>query len=285
LSDQTVVGDLTTKVRAPSRTRSRDIMDIRHASRLLARRWPLSVPLLLLTAVAAALTASNVRPDYVARAHVSLLPPTVFRAPAPGQTVRVNPWDTERLSYAVIVRLNTKSFAHQVETEGFQGVWEAGLDQNHRSVIRIEVTSSTETQARATIARLLREVADEVTRQQAAYPDLAPEDKITTTRLDSGEDVAPSTGNVTRAVMLVCLAGLLLTAAAAAGIDARLRRRARRSPDVEATQPLVRIKVPRQMPRTGAPPKAEALNPDDSTIVLPLSNAPWAQPPERETIP
>jgi hypothetical protein len=56
------------------------------------------------------------------------------------------------------------------------------------------------------------------------------------------------------------------------------------SPDAEATQPVVRItNVPLQMPTAGAAPKSDALNPDDSTIVLPLSNAPWAQPPKRVT--
>jgi hypothetical protein len=292
-------------------------MDIWDVSRVLIRRWYLSLPLLLLTAAATVLAASYVRPDYVGTTHVSLLPPVAQRSPVDGQTMRVNPWDTERLSTAVIVRLNTKSLADQVKAEGLTGVWEAGLDPNHNSIIRIEVTSPTPAQARSTMARLLREVDDEVTRQQIRYPGLTPEDKITTTRLDLGMDVVADTGNVKRAVVVVCLVGLLLTTAVTLGVDALLRRRARRrqpeptriwheaatavrrpdrqvpmpvnapmspSPDAEATQPVVRItNVPLQMPTAGAAPKSDALNPDDSTIVLPLSNAPWAQPPKRVT--
>lgn len=293
-------------------------MDIWDVSRVLIRRWYLSLPLLLLTAAATVLTASYVRPDYVGTTHVSLLPPVAQRSPVDGQTMRVNPWDTERLTTAVIVRLNTKSLADQVQAEGLTGVWEAGLDQNYNnSIIRIEVTSPTPAQARLTMARLLREVDDEVMRQQIRYPGLTPEDKITTTRLDLGMDVVADTGNVKRAVVVVCLVGLLLTTAVTLSVDALLRRRARRrqpeptriwheaatavrrpdrqvpmpvnapmspSPDAEATQPVVRItNVPLQMPTAGAAPKSDALNPDDSTIVLPLSNAPWAQPPKRVT--
>jgi hypothetical protein len=293
-------------------------MDIWDVSRVLIRRWYLSLPLLLLTAAVTVLTASYVRPDYVGTTHVSLLPPVAQRSPVDGQTMRVNPWDTERLTTAVIVRLNTKSLADQVQAEGLTGVWEAGLDQNYNnSIIRIEVTSPTPAQARLTMARLLREVDDEVMRQQIRYPGLTPEDKITTTRLDLGMDVVADTGNVKRAVVVVCLVGLLLTTAVTLSVDALLRRRARRrqpeptriwheaatavrrpdrqvpmpvnapmspSPDAEATQPVVRItNVPLQMPTAGAAPKSDALNPDDSTIVLPLSNAPWAQPPKRVT--
>ena len=300
-------------------------MDIWDVSRLMIRRWPVSVPLLLLTVAATVLTALNVRPDYVGATNVSLLPPIAQRSPTAGQALQVNPWDPERLSNAVVVRLNAKSLADQIEAEGFKGAWEASMDPAYQSVIRIQVTSPTQAQARFTASRLVRELDDEVSRQQARYPNLGPADKITVARLDSGDNVEVSTGKIKRAVIVVAVLGLLLTAAASLSVDAMIRRRARwrsgtaggphlpsavaqqpvrqvqagasaampASVDAEATQPVMRItNVPLHIPtspavptKTPGPERApsnggSAPAPDDTTIVLPLSNAPWA---ERQT--
>jgi hypothetical protein len=279
-------------------------MDVRDVALLLVRRWAVSVPLLLLTGAGAGSSALNVRPDYVATSYVSLLPPAVQHNPALGQTREANPWDADRLGDAVIVRLNTKSLSEQIRTEGFRGSWEAGADQKYGSVIRIEVTSPTEAQARATAGRLVRELDDEVARQQAKYQNLAPYDKITTTRFDSGDEVEPVTAKVWRAVVVVATGGLLLTLAVSVSVDAMLRRIRRRSgiaevpatgTDTDETQPVLVMKVPVQMPVVRNPPAAlldpglpRAKEPaaasggsapasDDSTIVLPFSNAPWAE--------
>lgn len=279
--------------------------------RLLARRWPVSVPLLLLTGAATLVAAYNVRPDYVGTTYVSLLKPTMQSSAPAGRTLRVNPWDNQTLASAVVVRLNTRSFADRVEAEGFGGQWHAGLDEKAGSVVRIEVTSPTREQARSALARLLREVDDEVSRQQAKYPNLAPEDKITTTRLDAADDVAAANGNVKRATVVVAAAGLLLTTAATAGVDVRRQRRARgrsgrasapagTSIDTDATQPVVITNVPLHLPVAGAMPTTlptvryassepesttgrARSSPDDSTIVLPLSNVPWAERPRSAT--
>jgi hypothetical protein len=288
-------------------------MGIWDVCRLMARRWPVSVPLLLLTAGATLVAAFNVKPDYVGTTHVSLLPPTLQRSAAAGQTLKVNPWDTEALASAVAVRLNSNSAADQIRAEGFERVWEAGLDGRYKSVVRIEVTSPTRAQAESTLARLLREVDDEVGRQQAKYPNLTPDDKITVSRLDSADDVETATGNVKRASVMVAVAGLLLTTAATAGVDAARRRRRigglssttrasapmPTSADTDATQPVVITNVPLHMPVAGATPAtlsnpgryvssgqgpSTGAGPDDSTIVLPLSNAPWADRPRSATL-
>jgi hypothetical protein len=279
-------------------------MGIWEVSRLLARRWPVSVPLFLLTVAATLVAGFNVRPDYVGTTYVSLLPPTVQRTAGAGQTLKVNPWDTETLGSAIVVYLNTGSLADRLVAEGFGRVWQASLEEKYKGVIRIAVTSPTRAQARSTLVRLLAEVDDEVNRQQARYPDLQAVDKITTTRLDSADDVEPSTGNVKRATVVVAVAGLLLTMAATAGVDAARRRRLRErassgdpatSTDTDATQPVVITNVPLHIPIAGAAPPVPnsgryvpsgqtgkpARTPDDSTIVLPLSNAPWAERPGR----
>jgi hypothetical protein len=295
-------------------------MDLWDVARLLGRRWLVSVPLLLLTIGATAWGAFNIQPDYTGKGYVSLLPPTVNRQPVDGQTLKVNPWDTETLTNAVVVRLNTKSFADQMEREGYKGKWEAGLDPAYDSVVTIEVTAPTTAGARATTQRLLREVDDEVTRQQAKYPSLKPEDKITTTRFDSGDNVEPATGKIKRALVVIFVVGVIITVAVTVSTDALLARRARRrragsarvqrgppippvqpisvrqpsdvtagfdpektavvsraAPDPEETQVVSRPSAP---PAPAPAPAGESVSPipDDSTIVLPLTNAPWAGP-------
>jgi hypothetical protein len=288
-------------------------MNLWAVARPLVRRWLLSVPLLLLTAVAAVWTAYNVQPDYVGTTYVTLLPPAVQRSAPAGQTLAVNPWDPERLTGAVIVRLNAKSMTDQIDAEGFVGSWEAGLDPTYGSVVGLEVTSPTKAQVLSMTTRLLREVDDEVARQQAPYLALAPDEKITTTRLGSGDDLELAGWKIRRNAVAVSVAGLLLTLAVTATVDRLIARRAPRrrpdtggvagrSPDVvtshsvrqvpfrlgvpytrstdtEATQPVVHvINAPLQVSTTAATPNGHAApNPDEATIVLPLSNAPWAE--------
>ncbi|MBX6357610.1 MAG: hypothetical protein IRZ05_17380 [Micromonosporaceae bacterium] len=293
-------------------------MGIWDVCRLLARRWRVSVPLFALTCAATLVAAFHVRPEYAGTAYVSLLQPGVRRAAAGGQTLKVNPWDRQTLASAVVVRLNSRSTADRIRAEGYGRKWRAGLADHAPSVVAIEVISPTRALARSTLRRLLREVAEEVDRQQARYPDFDPEDRITTSPLDPEGEVEPSTANVWRATAGVAIAGLLLTAAATASVDALLRHRARGWPgaagdprvplatgaspvararggegsaDTEATQPVVITGAPRQAPIPGpaavppapAAPAARASSDadrgpaqDDSTIVLPLSNAPWA---------
>jgi hypothetical protein len=287
-------------------------MDLWDVARLLARRWLVSVPLLLLTIGATLWGAFNIQPDYAGKGYVSLLPPTVNRLPVDGQALKVNPWEPETLTNAVIVRLNTKSFADQIEREGYKGKWEAGLDPTYDSVVNIEVTAPTESSAQATTQRLLREVDDEVTRQQAKYPSLKAEDKITTTRFGSGENVEPATGKIKRALVVIFAIGIILTVGVTVSTDALLARRARRlragtarvrrGPPIPAIQPIAgrqpnsvtagsdpeRTAVvstamadPEETqvvsrPSTSSDGESVAPIPDDSTIVLPLANAPWA---------
>ncbi|MBX6722715.1 MAG: hypothetical protein IRY92_05715, partial [Dactylosporangium sp.] len=187
-------------------------MGIWDVVRLLARRWPVSVPLLLLTGGAAMLTAHHVRPDYVATSYVSLLPPAVQYNPKPGQTTKVNPWDVDRLREAVIVRLTTTSVRKQIGSEGFEGSWTVATGERYGSIIRIEVTSATEEDARATLGRLVHQLDDEVVRQQAGYPSLGPADRITTTRYDAGDEVKVVTARIWRAVLVVVTGGLLVAA-------------------------------------------------------------------------
>lgn len=202
-------------------------MDLWDVTKLLARRWYISVPLLVVTLASALWIGVTTDPDYKDTSHVTLLPPTVRRDPAAGTTQSVNPWTVETLIAAVITRLNSKAQHDALEAEGLSPIWETDTDLRFHELISIEVTARTEEQARATTKRLQEIATEEVVRQQDRY-NLKPGEEITTIPFDTGENVVPSRSKVIRALVVVVGVGGILTVATVIALDALLRWRARR---------------------------------------------------------
>lgn len=219
-------------------------MDLWDVTKLLARRWIVSVPLLLVTLGCALWIGLTSDPDYKDTSHVTLLPPTVRRDPQAGTAQSVNPWTVETLTAAVITRLNSKAQHDALEAEGLSPIWEIGTDLRFHELISIEVTARSEAQARATTKRLQEIATEEVARQQERY-NLKPGEEITTIPFDTGENVEPSRSKVIRAMVVVVAIGGILTVASVIALDALLRRRERRR-SIESTgrvrpaQPLAR---------------------------------------------
>jgi capsular polysaccharide biosynthesis protein len=216
-------------------------MDLWDVVKLIVRRWIVSVPLLLLTVAALVWTASAVSPNYTAEGNILMLPPTTELNSTDGEERTVNPWDTDSLTGAVITLLRNQSLHGQLAAEGYDATWEAGRDVQFFSVINIEVTSPSPGEAQATIERLSEVVAHEVNARQQGYG-LTDGQMVGTVTLGAGENVAIARGNQMRAMIVVFLAGLILTVGLTIGYDALLRARAGK--------------------HAGAPPAARAAEPE-----------------------
>jgi hypothetical protein len=221
-------------------------MDLWDVTKLLARRWLISLPMLLVTLGCALWIGITTDPDYKDTSHVTLLPPSVRRDPAAGTTQNINPWTTESLIAAVVTRLNSKAQHDALQAEGLSGIWETEPDLHFQDLIAIEVTAHSEEQARATTTRLQQIATEEVTRQQERYK-LKPGEEISTIPFDSGENIEPSRSKVIRALVVVMGAGGVLTVAVVLAVDAILRRRAQRRTGTGRARPAQLI-----MPRNAS---------------------------------
>jgi hypothetical protein len=202
-------------------------MDLWDVVKLMVRRWRVSAPLVLLTAVAVGWTAVSITPHHTAEGSVLLLPPSSERAFEPGQVRVQNPWSTDSVAGAVITLLRSSSLHDELAAEGYDATWEAGRDIQFFSMINITVTASTAEEAQATVERLTEVVTREVSDRQQG-PDLNHDEVVTIVTLAAGENVSIVRGNQLRALVVVLFAGGLLTVGTTIGVDAFLRTRAAR---------------------------------------------------------
>jgi hypothetical protein len=163
-------------------------MDLWDVAKLIVRRWPVSVPMLLLTAAALVWTGMTVTPNFTAQGNILLLPPSTEVSPGQGEERAVNPWDTDTLTGAVIALLRNQSLAEQLSAEGHVGTWEAERDVQFWSVVNVTVTAPTAEQAQSTIQRLSQVVAAEVNSRQQGY-NLTEGEMVGTVTLGAGENV------------------------------------------------------------------------------------------------
>lgn len=286
-------------------------MDVWDALKLMARRWYVAVPMVVLTLTGAVLTLIYVKPHHVSDGHIMLLPPSTEVVPEQDQiSVTINPWTTDSLMAAVVTRLGNRALEAELADEGYRATWEADSDLRFSSVVTIQTRSDSPGDAQATLQRLMSVVEAEVERQQEQYQ-LPPGSRITTLRLDAGENIELARGNQARALVVVVGIGGILTLLATVTSDVLLRSYARRrnpkplsfdfnlpafagpragngglpaaspqttgrSPDNEPTVP-VSSPAPdaASQPAATPAPASSGRSSDDSTMVIPISRDAW----------
>jgi capsular polysaccharide biosynthesis protein len=201
-----------------------DFWDI---TKLLARRWMVMLPLLLVASALTALFVGRVKPDYVATSYVQLVPP-VMGAPQPGQATadQANPWlglGVDTLGNAAIVTVTDLAFTNQLHAAGYSDSYTVTMAESS-PLITFEVIGNSPEQARQTTAQLIDRFNKSVADLQATYS-VPRADTIITHRLDVGTNVKKSTGKVKRALIAAAGAVLLVVIGGTVGIDAWLRRR------------------------------------------------------------
>jgi capsular polysaccharide biosynthesis protein len=216
-------------------------VDFWDLTKLLARRWMVAVPMLILSVALTWLTFTHVKPNYVATAYVQLVPP-VLGATNPGQATpeQRNPWlglGLQTIGNAANVTVLDHTFIQQLDAAGFSDTFTSTMDPS-TPLITIEVVGHTKQQARETADLIVKRFTEGVVTLQSALG-VSPADSINARRLDLGTNVEKSDSKVKRALVAVAGVGLLMTAAVTVGVDAWLRRRRVRA---EAAKPEVPTK-------------------------------------------
>ena len=177
-------------------------MDLWELTKLVFRRWLVSLPMLLALAGGLVLMQVKMSPDYEAVAHVQLIPPQVQPATDNQDGGGNNPWaqlGADSLGQAVVVSMQRPSLAATLEEEGLSDKFTVALDP-YFPIVNIEVIGETPEQATATAQRLAQMVVDDVQARQDAY-NVPSEKAITPCCLDDGSD-RPTTAAARAASMV-----------------------------------------------------------------------------------
>jgi capsular polysaccharide biosynthesis protein len=202
-------------------------LDFWDLTKVLFRRWMITLPMLLLTAGLTVLAFNAVKPDYISTSYVQLVPP-IPQPAKPNQPVveQRNPWlgqGLQTLGNAAIVTIEDQSVIDHFKATGLSDAYTTEMGSTS-PMIKIEVVAKSRQQAEDTADELITRLNISVASLQTAYG-VSSVDLITARRLDLGNNVEKSSSNVKRALVAVFGAGLLLSMATTVGIDALLRRR------------------------------------------------------------
>jgi capsular polysaccharide biosynthesis protein len=202
-------------------------VDFWDLGKLLARRWRICLPLLLLTITATALIHTKAKPDYQATAYIQLVSPTPVAVPAGQPTPNQrNPWlyqDLKTIGNAALISVQDTSYLQHLKDAGYTDTFTATMSDT-TPLITFQVTAKSAHQATSTANQLITRYNQSLQTLQTTYG-VVPVDLITSRRLDNGTNTTISTANAKRALIAVTTAGLLLTIALTIATDTWQRRR------------------------------------------------------------
>jgi hypothetical protein len=202
-------------------------------TKLLFRRWYFSLPMLLVTLVLVAIASVTVKPDYSAKGHVQLIPPTGTTAADGEKNPIKNPWfdlGYEALGNATMIDVAKKSVLEKMVADGLSDNVTVTMEQV--PLFEIEAVGDSPEQATATVQRVQKNISDAVLERQQTLR-VAKSETITALELDDGTEVEVKKSKVMRVMIVAAGLGLLLTAGFTIGIDALIRFRRRRQDDDE----------------------------------------------------
>ena len=201
---------------------------------LIFRRWKISLPLLLLAIAGTIFVALTAKPDYTMTSYVQLIPAKVAPTDNPTSASLRNPWNQlglNTLGQAAIYATQDQGFLDQLKATKHTNNFTLTMTYPN-PIVTVEVVGTTQADARDTtelIVNRLRGAAESLQRGSG----VGDADIIATQRLDRGQNLVPSRSKQKRAILAVAAAGLVLTAGGTVGIDALLRRRARKRKELE----------------------------------------------------
>lgn len=214
------------KVNLPGERCKLDFWDL---TLLIFRRWKISLPLLLIAIGATVTVAFTAKPDYTMTSYVQFIPAKVAATDDPNAASLRNPWNQlglNTLGQAAIYATQDQGFIDSLKASHHTDTFTLTMTYPN-PIVTIEVVGKTKTDALDTTTLILNRLRafSESLQRNSGVKDA---DIIGTQRLDQGQNVKPSTSKVKRAILAVAAAGLVMTAGGTVGVDALIRRRARK---------------------------------------------------------
>ena len=208
-------------------------LDFWDLTKVVFRRWKISLPLLLLSIAATGAVAATAKPDYTETTYIQLVPLSTGVQNSSNSTLS-NPLGAGGLNamgQAVIYATQDQGFLDALKAAGHTTTFTLTMTYPN-PIVTIEVDGKTAADTVETTHLVVKKFQDSALAMQKAYA-VKDQDLITTQRLDQTDNVKPSGGKVKRAIIAVAAAGFLLTSGVTIAIDAMARRRARRRRDAE----------------------------------------------------
>jgi hypothetical protein len=214
----------------PEESNNLDFWDL---TKVVFRRWKISLPLLLLSILATGAIAATAKPDYIEDSYIQLVPLSTG-VQNNANSALSNPYSAlglNTMGQAVIYAVQDQAFLDALKAEGHTTNFTLTMTYPN-PIVTVEVVGTTAADTVATTQLVVKKFEDSSRALQKAYG-VKDQDLITTQRLDQSDNVKPSGGKVKRAIIAVAAAGFLMTCGVTVGVDAVSRRRARRKRDAE----------------------------------------------------
>lgn len=212
-------------------------MDLWEATKILFRRWYITVPICLLAGLGALVAGSQMDPEYVASSVGILLPidETAEQAIFDLGEEAENPWEATgsvATLRSVALVLGADGVRSQIVDQGLAPTYSIEVEPRD-PIVYIDVTDRDPDLALVTLDEMVLRLEDELDARQAQVG--APETRRFKIEILSQSEVPlPDYSNRTRVRIVVLLLGLVLAAAAGLVFDAWAVARAERRHDEDA---------------------------------------------------
>jgi capsular polysaccharide biosynthesis protein len=203
-------------------------VDLWDLTKLLFRRWLISVPILLLSVVVLLVASQTVKPDYKATGHLIIVSPAPTAAALANASPNKvhNPWEDlgfRPLAQTAVLKVQSADMLKQLVDQGYSDNLTLAVD-DRTPVITIEVVAHSATIATATIREVIKNLDDAVTQAQTVYG-VQRDSLFTAYPIDQGDSVETVTSTQKRVMAVIAGIGLVATVAVTIIVDAWLRRR------------------------------------------------------------
>ena len=202
------------------------IVDIFDVIKLVLRWWYVTLPLLVLTFVAAALVSERVQPEFTAQGSIILQGPGTD---AGGDAAVTNPLLSQNgalptTAYVTALAATTPQVATILAEEGLSTSYDVAA-QDRMPIILLETRASSRESATNTLLRLVELIAEDVRlRQEVA--DVVADQRVTAEVIGVSASGGADYGGRTRLRIVIVLFGLLATIGSAFALEALARRKA-----------------------------------------------------------
>jgi hypothetical protein len=214
-------------------------VDLWEATKILFRRWYITVPICALAVLGAFAAGSQMDPEYVASGVGILLPidetgqQAIFGTPEEAE----NPWEAAgavATMRSVALVLGADGVRSQIVDQGLAPTYSIEVEPRD-PIVYVDVTDRDPDLALVTLDEMILRLEDELDSRQSQVQ--APETRRFKIEILSQSEVPlPDYGNRTRVRIIVLLLGLVLAAAAGLVFDAWAVARAERRQDGDADE-------------------------------------------------